>query len=306
MCELDCLLSFAVISSAQGISCRPRFLNAPTSFLDIEGGVHPSIALNFLDKSFVPNDLHLGSQSNPSRLILLSGPNMGGKSTLLRQTCLIVIMAQAGCFAPADSCVLTPIDRIFTRVGANDRIMHGQSTFLVELEETAQILHQASSRSLVILDELGRGTSTFDGTSIAYSVIHHLTKIGCLSLFSTHYHMLLDEFADDPNISMFHMAYELDGEEVVFLYRFVEGVCTNSFGMNVARLAGLPDDVMGRARAMAQAFRAHLHHAHAVDYSSGMGTQLVEVLRSMGKPCRSSTLTWLRQFHSRCIGCSQL
>lgn len=131
---------------------------------------------------------------------------MGGKSTLLRQTCVAIIMAQLGCYVPATSCRLTPCDQIFTRIGANDNIMAGQSTFMVELQETSKILREATPRSMVILDELGRGTSTFDGYAIAYAVLHHLaTHVGCLSLFSTHYHTLCQEFENHPSIKNMHM-----------------------------------------------------------------------------------------------------
>lgn len=172
---------------------------------------------------------------------------MGGKSTLLRQTCIAVIMAQIGCYLPASKCNLTPCDRIFTRIGANDNIMAGQSTFMVELSETAKILKEATKNSLVILDELGRGTSTFDGYAIAYSVLHHLVaEVGCLGLFSTHYGSLTKEFACNPMVALKYMSFCVDQEskKVVFLYKLEDGVCSESYGMNVARMAGVPEEVI--------------------------------------------------------------
>jgi len=268
LAQLDCLLSLALTSKYQdGPSCKPVFVpHAPgqSPLLEIRGGTHPALA-GLTSSTFIPNDTVIGHKECPSRFVLVSGPNMGGKSTLLRQTCAIVIMAQLGCFVPADSCTLTPIDRIFTRVGANDRIMAGQSTFLVELEETANILRHATKRSLVILDELGRGTSTFDGTAIAYSVIKYLCeRVDCLSLFSTHYHMLMEEFAQDARIAMYHMACNVDTDDqnVTFMYQFKQGTCPKSYGMNVANLAGLPDKLVQRAGEMSAKFEQLLESAH--------------------------------------------
>jgi DNA mismatch repair protein MSH6 len=258
LAELDALLSLATYSAnADGPMCRPVFVafNAmqvdgddnghDVQSLELRGAWHPSVAATQARGSagFIPNDIVLGSEENPARFVLVTGPNMGGKSTTLRLACIAVIMAQLGCYVPAVKCELTPVDRIFTRIGAHDRILAGQSTFFVELEETATILRSSTSASLVILDELGRGTSTFDGTAIAYAVIHHLkSALRCRCLFSTHYAMLTEEFADDPAVANYHMAYAVgaDKESVTFLYRFVKGTCNKSHGMNVARLAGLP------------------------------------------------------------------
>lgn len=168
---------------------------------------------------------------------------MGGKSTLLRLTGIAVILAQIGCFVPAETCELTPVDRIFTRIGASDRILEGKSTFYVEMEETKNVLQFATPRSLAILDELGRGTSTYDGYSIAKAVIKHLvTDINCLVLFSTHYMMLLDELRNEPAVKYYHMSFKAneDNDHVIFLYNFIQGECPMSFGLNVARMAGLP------------------------------------------------------------------
>jgi DNA mismatch repair protein MSH6 len=267
LAELDCLMSLAITSAnCSRAVCRPEFV-APQadgdSIIELRQASHPAL-MNSGD-SFIPNDTVIGCEENKSRFVLVSGPNMGGKSTLLRQTCVNVVLAQIGCYVPAERCRLTPVDRIFTRVGANDRIMQGQSTFLVELEETANILANATDRSLVILDELGRGTSTFDGTAIAYAVIKYLSQyINCLSLFSTHYHMLMEEFANDSRISMYHMSCLVDQakESVTFLYQFVPGVCPKSYGMNIARLAGLPEPVVHRAKFMSEQFETRLREAH--------------------------------------------
>jgi len=271
--ELDCLLSLASVSQNHLACQRPEFVSMDDTgghaMLELRQAYHPCLyetdMTNEMTKQqtqFVPNDTVIGCEENPARFVLVSGPNMGGKSTLLRQTCCAVILAQLGCWVPADRCRLTPCDRIFTRVGANDKIMQGQSTFLVELTETAVILKNATKRSLVILDELGRGTSTFDGTAIAYSVIQYLSReIDSMTLFSTHYHMLMDEFASDPLISQYHMECRVDESEkddhdaaVQFLYKFAPGVSSKSYGHSVAKAAGLPNHVIQRAKTMTEIF----------------------------------------------------
>ncbi|KAF8925476.1 DNA mismatch repair protein msh6, partial [Dissophora ornata] len=253
--EIDCLGSLSKSSSALGSpACRPEFVESETSVLELEALRHPCV-IPGIASDFIPNDTVLGGET--PNLILLTGPNMGGKSTLLRQTCVAIIMAQLGCYVPAEKCRLTPFDRIFTRIGANDNILAGQSTFMVELSETSKILAEATERSMVILDELGRGTSTFDGYAIAYSVLHELsTKIGCLGLFSTHYGTLTTEFERDPNVALKHMACQVDqaNREVTFLYKLVDGVCEKSYGMNVAHMAGVPRKIVDRAEVMAEEF----------------------------------------------------
>jgi DNA mismatch repair protein MSH6 len=189
-------------------------------------------------KKFIPNDVIMGSlkgeETDPS-ILLITGPNMGGKSTLLRSTCLAAIMAQIGCFVPAEKCVMTIVDRVFTRLGASDRILENKSTFFVELEETKTIVEQATKNSLVIMDELGRGTSTFDGYSIAHSVLTFLAdKVHCRTLFTTHYHMLVEDFKDRPErVGLFHMksSYEERSDDIKFLYKFAPGVAPQSFGI---------------------------------------------------------------------------
>ena len=176
---------------------------------------------------------------------------MGGKSTLLRQTCIAVLLCQIGCFVPADSCRMTLVDRIFTRIGANDRLIENKSTFFVEMEETKTIVEQATEHSLVIIDELGRGTSTFDGYSIAHAVMSYQVKHNkCPTLFTTHYHMLVDAFADNKNIQPMKMDCEVDEEsnDVKFLYKFVKGHNSKSEGMYVAKMALVPDKVLQIAK----------------------------------------------------------
>ena len=193
---------------------------------------------------------------------------MGGKSTLMRQVGLCVILAQMGCSVPAESFRLTPVDRLFTRLGAADHILGGESTFFVELSETASILKHATRHSLVLFDELGRGTATFDGTAIAYSVALQLARSRCRTIFSTHYHSLVHDLAGVPGTSVSHMACMVvddDGqqerqpehsgrspESIVFLYKLVQGACPKSYGFHAARLAGLESDVIGRALAKAE------------------------------------------------------
>jgi len=183
-------------------------------------------------------------------VLVVTGPNMGGKSTVLRQTCIAVVMAQLGCRVNATSCRMSPVDRIFTRIGSYDTILEGKSTLLTELEETAAVLAHGSRRSLAVLDELGRGTSTFDGAAIAAAVLEDLaTRVGCMALFATHYHPVSHEAAQWKQVAPFHMAATLNEEtqEMTFLYRFLPGLCPASHGHNVARLAGLPKSVLEEA-----------------------------------------------------------
>jgi DNA mismatch repair protein MSH6 len=276
---LDAIGALAQTASKPGYT-RAKILDCPqhaSPTIRVTGGRHPCIESSIGSNDFIPNDLSLGtetSQDNASRVLLLSGPNMGGKSTLLRQTCLISILAQIGCFVPAEDCALTPIDRIYTRLGATDRILLGQSTFFVELAETAAALRGATRRSLVIMDELGRGTSTFDGTAIASSVVKHLVdRSKCLSLFATHYHSLLEEWKHNRNVRLGHMECivengittsrpeneEKDESTITFLYTLGEGVCPKSFGINVARLAGLPEDVLSNAKRISSEFEQEVN-----------------------------------------------
>jgi DNA mismatch repair protein MSH6 len=186
---------------------------------------------------------------------------MGGKSTILRQACLAVILAQIGCYVPCLGLRMTPVDRIFTRLGAEDRLLEGKSTFFVEMEECKNVIKFGTHKSLAILDELGRGTSTFDGYAIAHAVLEHLvSKIRCRTMFSTHYHMLLDDFKNRRGVESYHMLHKSNEEQdqVMFMYKFVKGCSESSFGINVARLAGLPNSIIDKAKAKSNQFRIHL------------------------------------------------
>ena len=231
--------------------CRP-VLHAAGGAIRIADGRHPvldaGLAANAGDGGkFVPNDVVLDSETN--RLLIITGPNMAGKSTYLRQTALLVLLAQIGSFIPAREAEIGLVDRIFTRVGASDDLARGQSTFLVEMNETANILHHATAKSLVILDEIGRGTSTYDGLSIAWSVAEYLhDHIGALTLFATHYHELTELAKTHAAAKNFTVAVREWNDEIVFLHRIVPGAADKSYGIHVARLAGLPVAVLDRAR----------------------------------------------------------
>lgn len=207
-----------------------------------------------VDNGLIPNDINLGINSY-NNLVLLTGPNMGGKSTLMRQLGLLSVMAQIGLKVPAEYCKMVPVDRIFTRIGAKDDILAGESTFYVELNEASLILNSASEYSLVLIDELGRGTSTYDGTAIAYSVVRELANRGCRTLFSTHYHILVEDFKCSDAVTLGHMACMVETDEedpseetVTFLYKFIHGACPKSYGFNAAKLAGLPLQIVKAAR----------------------------------------------------------
>ena len=245
---LDCLLSLADVAS-QPRYCKPEFTN--TIGIDIEGGRHPMVEQLLLD-AFVPNDVHLSSDD--TRALLITGPNMGGKSSYVRSVALTAIMAQIGSYVPADSARLGLLDAVFTRMGAFDNMMKGESTFMVELSETSDILKQATPRSLIILDELGRGTSTHDGVAIAQAVLHHaVRKLKSLTLFITHYQSLArvsEQF--DGELKNVHMRFteqdtETGEKDVTFLYEVGEGVAHRSYGLNVAKLAGLPRSLLEEA-----------------------------------------------------------
>jgi DNA mismatch repair protein MutS len=242
---IDTLSAFAEVAVRRGF-IRPT-LDDSTE-LRISGGRHPVVETTVTDGGFVPNDTALNTDE--AQIAILTGPNMAGKSTYLRQVALIALMAQIGSFVPADEAHVGLIDRIFTRIGAQDDIASGQSTFMVEMVETAQILHHATSRSLVVLDEIGRGTSTYDGLAIARAVVEHLhnsSRLGCKTLFATHYHELT-ELADLlPRVDNYRVDVLEEGDEVVFLHRVVPGGADRSYGIHVARLAGMPRSVVRRA-----------------------------------------------------------
>ncbi len=217
--------------------------------LDIVGGRHPVVEQVVAAGRFVPNDTLLDAAD--AQIHILTGPNMAGKSTYLRQVGLIVLLAQCGSFVPAARAKIGLADRIFTRVGASDQLALGRSTFLVEMEETANILHHCTDRSLVLLDEIGRGTSTYDGLSIAWAVAEHLHEAPgrqARTLFATHYHELTGLARKYPRIRNFQVAVRRHGERVIFLHEIRPGGCDDSYGLEVARLAGVPPEVVARAR----------------------------------------------------------
>ncbi|CAL1699677.1 unnamed protein product [Somion occarium] len=255
--ELDCLFSLAKASNAIGEpSCRPEFVEGDSAWVDFEELRHPALCISStLKGDFIPNDVRLGG--DVGRIALLTGPNMGGKSTAMRMTATGVIMAQLGMYVPAKKARLCPVDAILTRMGAYDNMFSNASTFKVELDECCKILRDATPKSLVILDELGRGTSTYDGMAIAGAVLHQLaTHTLALSFFATHYGSLTDDFAYHPNIRNMHMSTLVDDEkmELVFLYKLVEGVASSSFGTHVANLAGVPMEVVERADVVSKDF----------------------------------------------------
>jgi DNA mismatch repair protein MutS len=241
---IDALLSLARAAAEYGY-VRPELDDGDA--LEIEDGRHPVVERMLGPEPFVPNDIRLDRKS--CQLIVLTGPNMAGKSTVLRQVALIALMAQAGSFVPARRARIGRCDRIFTRVGASDNLARGQSTFMVEMTETSQILAQATARSLVILDEIGRGTSTFDGLSIAWAVAEYLhDRVGCRTLFATHYHELTDLARDRPRVRNSSLAVREVAGRVIFLRKLIDGGASRSYGIEVARLAGLPGPVVQRAR----------------------------------------------------------
>ncbi|ANQ08779.1 DNA repair protein [Plasmodium coatneyi] len=217
-------------------------------FLILENNIHPVVAT--LMPNFISNNIYMGCKQENQSTLLLTGPNMGGKSTLLRQTAISVILAQIGAFVPSTYCELTVVDKIFTRLGSSDNLFEGKSTFLVELEDISNMLKQSTKYSLAILDELGRGTSSFDGTAIALSTLEQISDVvKCRCIFSTHYHLLVEEVKHNKNISNYHMSLSIDDqqEKIIFLYKFIKGVCPKSFGIHIAKLAGLPKEIIDLA-----------------------------------------------------------
>ena len=243
--RLDVLASFADLALSNGY-CRPVMNDG--RIIDIRQGRHPVIETMMpAGEEFVPNDIYLDNSSQ--QVIILTGPNMAGKSALLRQTALIVLMAQVGSFVPASAASIGYCDKIFTRVGASDNISRGESTFMVEMLETSMILHNLSSRSLVLLDEIGRGTSTYDGMSIARAIVEYVHEYGdgAKTLFATHYHELNDLEEIYPRVRNFHIAVKEVGKNVIFLRKLKEGGVAHSFGLHVARMAGMPKQVLESA-----------------------------------------------------------
>ncbi|NLZ59214.1 MAG: DNA mismatch repair protein MutS, partial [Lentisphaerae bacterium] len=216
--------------------------------LDIREGRHPVLDARLTQEAFVPNDVLLDNCHN--QLAIITGPNMAGKSTYIRQVALLVIMAQMGSFIPAGKARIGLVDRIFTRVGAADDISRGQSTFMVEMVETANILNHASAQSLIILDEIGRGTSTFDGLSLAWAVaeyLHDNPKVKARTLFATHYHELTELALTKKGVKNYNVMVKEQGDNIIFVRKIMPGCADKSYGIHVARLAGIPASVIGRA-----------------------------------------------------------
>jgi DNA mismatch repair protein MutS len=246
LADLDATASLAEVAEKYNY-CRPAVDDGDA--IEIRDGRHPVVERMPLAEGFVPNDVHLDCSGN--RLLIITGPNMAGKSTYIRQVAHIVIMAQMGGFVPAAEARVGLVDRVFTRVGAGDILAKGQSTFMVEMTEVANILRNATPRSLILLDEVGRGTSTFDGLSIAWAVaehIHDAANLGSRTLFATHYHQLTELSLTREGVANYYIAVKEWGERIIFLRKIMKGATNRSYGIQVARLAGVPDEVIGRAK----------------------------------------------------------
>jgi DNA mismatch repair protein MutS len=246
LARLDCLLNLAEVADHNDY-CRPQI--TIDGHIHIEDGRHPVVEKMITGERFVPNTISMDNENN--QILIITGPNMAGKSTILRQVALQAIMAQMGSFVPAKKASISVVDRIFTRVGALDNLSQGQSTFMVEMQETANILNNAGEHSLIIMDEIGRGTSTYDGLSIAWAVVeylHDLHKTGVKTLFATHYHELTELAHQKFRVKNFNIAVKEWNEEIIFLRKLVEGGTNRSYGIQVARLAGIPAEVITRAK----------------------------------------------------------
>ena len=244
--ELDALCSFAAVAAKNDYCCP---VIDESGVIEIHEGRHPVVEKVLKNSLFVPNDTYMGEKED--RIAIITGPNMAGKSTYMRQVALITLMAQIGSFVPARAARIGVVDRIFTRIGASDDLSAGQSTFMVEMTEVSDILKHATSRSLLILDEIGRGTSTFDGMSIAQAVLEHCAdsrKLGAKTLFATHYHELTELEDRLPGVRNYNIAIKSRGEDIVFLRKIVPGGADRSYGIEVAKLAGLPEAVVKKAR----------------------------------------------------------
>jgi DNA mismatch repair protein MutS len=253
LAALDVLASLAELAAARQY-VRPLLADEPV--LEVEAGRHPVLDQTLPPGTFVPNDIRLGPDGG--RFWLITGPNMAGKSIFIRQNALITLMAHVGSFVPAKAARVGVTDRIFTRVGASDELSRGQSTFMVEMTEAANILNNATAKSLVILDEIGRGTSTYDGVSLAWAITEHLhDAVGCRALFATHYHELAQLADTLPQLRNYNVLVREQDEGIVFLHRIAPGSADKSYGIHVARLAGVPAAVLDRAAAVLAELEAH-------------------------------------------------
>ena len=254
LATLDCLVGLAELARSRNY-CRPKFVDAPTTH--IVDGRHPVLDILEPQGTFVPNDIVL---EEGETIQIITGPNMAGKSTYIRQAALLTIMAQMGSFVPAHQATLGIADRVFARVGASDELSRGQSTFMVEMTETARILNTATNHSLVVLDEIGRGTSTYDGVSLAWAIIEYIhDHIGCRTLFATHYHELANLECSLPSVKNLNVTVKEWEDKIVFLHKIVAGAADKSYGIHVARLAGVPREINERAKdILAQLEAEHL------------------------------------------------
>ena len=247
---VDAFASLALVAERNHY-VRPKINEKGT--IDIKDGRHPVVEKMIPNHMFIANDTYLDDKKN--RVAIITGPNMAGKSTYMRQTALIVLMAQIGSFVPASQANIGLVDRIFTRVGASDDLASGQSTFMVEMTEVANILRNATSKSLLILDEIGRGTSTFDGLSIAWAVVEHISNarlLGAKTLFATHYHELTELEGKIDSVNNYCIAVKEKGDDIVFLRKIVKGGADRSYGIQVAKLAGVPETVITRAKEISE------------------------------------------------------
>jgi DNA mismatch repair protein MutS len=304
LAEVDVLASLGELARSRNYT-RPAVVAQP--ILEIEAGRHPVLDITEPDGTFVPNDtvcvarsdargasnnhLHLAPLGS---LLLITGPNMAGKSTYIRQTALLTLMAQMGSFVPARRATIGVADRIFARVGASDELSRGQSTFMVEMTETARILNTATPQSLVILDEIGRGTSTYDGLSLAWSIVEHIhNEIGCRTLFATHYHELTDLADELAGVRNYNVAVKEWDDQVVFLHQIVAGAADKSYGIHVAQLAGVPRSVSDRAREVLNRLEAQHHPTNGSACGFAQPTEPVPAARpSTNNHDHRSTHPW--------------
>ncbi len=293
--EADVLASLAE-NAAKNNYCMPEI--DLSGIIDIRDGRHPVVERTQPDGLFVPNDTYLDTFGN--RTAIITGPNMAGKSTYMRQTALIVLMAQIGSFVPAKSARIGIVDRIFTRIGASDDLASGQSTFMVEMSEVAQIIKNATSKSLLILDEIGRGTSTFDGMAIARAVLEHCTdkkKLGAKTMFATHYHELTALEDELEGVKNYNISAKKRGDEVIFLRKIVPGGADDSYGIEVAKLAGVPDSVIRRAKAVLSSLESKENVRHESAFSAeeepqiSLGSVAAEAVASRLRSIDLNTLT---------------
>ncbi|MBS0613419.1 MAG: DNA mismatch repair protein MutS, partial [Proteobacteria bacterium] len=284
--ELDLLASFA--ERAAALQCtRPQLVEEP--IIDIEAGRHPVVE-QAAREPFIPNDLRLHAQR---RMLVITGPNMGGKSTYMRQAALLTILAHIGAFVPARRAVFGPIDRIFTRIGASDDLAGGRSTFMLEMTETANILNNATEHSLVLMDEIGRGTSTFDGLSLAWACAAFIAnRIRSFTLFATHYFELVSLASEAPGVANVHVEAVEHGEKLVFLHSVREGPANQSYGLQVAALAGIPPSVIQQARGYLSELERERDALRA--HSSPQGELPLFAARDAPRPPPSAVLETLR------------